>query len=95
MAQAPAPHTASPAVLRVTTDAASLAGIFAGDQVLIDTTAEPRNGDLVAVRLDTGDAACFRVHGPFLMPQSHRHLPALPIAGADVLGTVRQLWRDM
>ena len=94
MAQAPASSIASPQVVRVTNDAASLTGIYAGDDLLLDTEAELRTGNLVAVRLDTGEVSCFRVHGPFLMPQAPVPLPALPVAGADVLGVARQVWRE-
>lgn len=95
MAQAPGTSTATRALVRITNDIASLAGVLAGDEVLLDTETAPHTGDLIAVRLDTGEVSCFRVHGPFLMPQAPVPLPALPIADADVLGVARQVWREL
>jgi SOS-response transcriptional repressor LexA len=79
----------------ITADTGTLAGVLAGDLVIVDPKTPPAFNDLVVVALDTGAAAIYRVQGAYLVPQGAGSFDALSLENSTVIGIARQVIRDI
>ena len=85
-------------IVRVVGDSMEGMRIFQGDELLVDTTVKPKNGDVVVARV-YGEVTLKRYkkeNGVLLLhPENEGYKPIIVNEGVEVLGVVKKIMRDL